>query len=82
MSNRIVCPDNYKCTKLHRETERVCCPLPEQIAVTQESSSRQQTSGFLAVCLFSMLFVKTIAYFIFLFSVRIFARFFGTHGRY
>lgn len=47
MSNRIMCPEKYKCTKLHRETESVCCPLPaEPIAVASEDqqTTRQQTS--------------------------------------
>lgn len=46
MSNRIMCPAEYKCTKLHRETESVCCPLPEPVAVASEDqpTTRQQTS--------------------------------------
>lgn len=47
MSNRIMCPEKYKCTKLHREPESVCCPLPaEPIAVASEDqkTTRQQTS--------------------------------------
>ncbi|ALC45954.1 CG5639, partial [Drosophila busckii] len=47
MSNRIMCPADYKCTKLHRDTESVCCPLPEpeaeQSSPTEESTTRQQT---------------------------------------
>ncbi|XP_030369392.1 uncharacterized protein LOC115620335 [Scaptodrosophila lebanonensis] len=43
MSNRIMCPEQYKCTKLHREAESVCCPLPEQSTPTEEQTTRQQT---------------------------------------
>jgi len=43
MSNRIMCPEQYKCTKLHRETENVCCPVPEKPTPTEEGS-HQQTS--------------------------------------
>ncbi|XP_017874547.1 PREDICTED: uncharacterized protein LOC108621630 [Drosophila arizonae] len=47
MSNHIMCPEQYKCTKLHREAESVCCPLPEQTTATGASedqpTTRQQT---------------------------------------
>jgi len=43
MSNRIMCPEQYKCTKLHREAENVCCPVPEKPNPTEEGS-HQQTS--------------------------------------
>ncbi|KAH8360251.1 hypothetical protein KR093_011467 [Drosophila rubida] len=45
MSNRIVCPEQYKCTKLHREAESVCCPLPEQSTANSEDqqTTHQQT---------------------------------------
>ena len=29
MTNYIVCPAKYACTKLPKESENVCCPLPE-----------------------------------------------------
>ncbi|XP_034660156.1 uncharacterized protein LOC117896182 [Drosophila subobscura] len=44
MSNRIMCPAEYKCTKLHRETESVCCPLPEQTTATEEAAGARQQS--------------------------------------
>lgn len=44
MSNRIMCPENYKCTKLHRETESVCCPVPEQTTTSGDpKTTHQQT---------------------------------------
>ncbi|XP_001993789.3 uncharacterized protein LOC6567649 [Drosophila grimshawi] len=44
MSNHIMCPEQYKCTKLHRETESVCCPVPDQsTAGEDQQTTRQQT---------------------------------------
>ncbi|XP_037953081.1 uncharacterized protein LOC119683469 [Teleopsis dalmanni] len=43
MTNRIMCPENYKCTKLHREAESICCPLPEVTKVEEQLSQHQQT---------------------------------------
>ncbi|EDW80868.1 uncharacterized protein Dwil_GK11329 [Drosophila willistoni] len=45
MTNRIMCPDQYKCTKLHRETESVCCPLPEEETTAASAGEDQQGSG-------------------------------------
>ncbi|XP_037809607.1 uncharacterized protein LOC119602262 isoform X1 [Lucilia sericata] len=42
LSNRIICPNDYKCTKLHKESESVCCPI--KIAEeTKPVEPRQQT---------------------------------------
>lgn len=46
MSNQIKCPDNFQCTKLHKETSSVCCPvykMEEQIIPRDEG--RQQSSN-------------------------------------
>lgn len=43
MSNKIICPQNYKCTKLSRDSQSVCCPKdasPGQLP----AEGRQQTS--------------------------------------
>ncbi|XP_055371709.1 uncharacterized protein LOC129605792 [Condylostylus longicornis] len=42
MSNRIICPENHKCTKLHGESGNVCCPVPEEI-FPEYSQERQQS---------------------------------------
>ncbi|XP_017082858.2 uncharacterized protein LOC108115792 [Drosophila eugracilis] len=42
MSNRIMCPEQYKCTKLHRETENVCCPVPEKPTTAEEATGTHQ----------------------------------------
>ncbi|KAM8703394.1 hypothetical protein ACLKA7_008074 [Drosophila subpalustris] len=42
MSNRIMCPEQYKCTKLHRETESVCCPVPEQTTASEDQQTTHQ----------------------------------------
>lgn len=47
MSNRITCPNTYKCTKLHKESGKVCCPQPEESAqIEVQAESRQQTSTY------------------------------------
>lgn len=45
MTNYIECPSDYKCTKLHKEIESVCCPLPESMPEsTEKNEERPQSS--------------------------------------
>lgn len=45
LGNQIACPSDYKCTKLHGQNQRVCCPqLPKPSPeIDLEGESRQQT---------------------------------------
>ncbi|XP_055903393.1 uncharacterized protein LOC129939416 isoform X2 [Eupeodes corollae] len=45
ISNRIVCPVEYKCTKLHGQSQHVCCPDPflRPPEIGAEIEPRQQT---------------------------------------
>lgn len=48
MTNKINCPDNYKCTKLHKESQKVCCQQPvEESTNIEVSEDRQQSSKYL-----------------------------------
>lgn len=47
MTNYIECPSDYQCTKLHKEIESVCCPLPEQTETMEQIvEERPQSSKF------------------------------------
>lgn len=46
LTNHIICPEEYKCTKLHKESESVCCPIKKEPENTKISEPRQQTSKF------------------------------------
>uniref|UniRef100_A0A1B0CNV9 Thyroglobulin type i repeat protein n=1 Tax=Lutzomyia longipalpis TaxID=7200 RepID=A0A1B0CNV9_LUTLO len=45
MTNFIACPRDYQCTKLHKETNNVCCPQTLQASASKEEIQidRQQT---------------------------------------
>uniref|UniRef100_W8AHA0 Papilin n=2 Tax=Ceratitis capitata TaxID=7213 RepID=W8AHA0_CERCA len=43
MTNRITCPNNYKCVKLPHDTESVCCPTSEEAITHEEQTTHQQT---------------------------------------
>ncbi|XP_061402743.1 uncharacterized protein LOC133338592 [Musca vetustissima] len=43
MSNRIMCPSDYKCTKLRGEAESVCCPIVSEVQPVPTKESHQQT---------------------------------------
>lgn len=44
MSNYIECPADYQCMKLRRESESVCCPLPDSSIVPALDEPRPQSS--------------------------------------
>lgn len=44
MSNYIQCPSDYQCMKLRRESESVCCPIPEPTIVPAFDEQRPQSS--------------------------------------
>lgn len=44
MSNYIQCPADYQCMKLRRESESVCCPLPDPTIVPALDEQRPQSS--------------------------------------
>ena len=103
MSNRIICPKDYVCTKLHKEAESVCCPVKAKDE-NKPMETRQQTSKFSipsnltqSVCclvkrsshishysrsLFFFHYLCSLSLFRFFpyASVRIYTRFFRTHG--
>ena len=68
MSNRIICPKDYACTKLHKEAESVCCPVKAKDE-NKPVETRQQTSKF---SILSNLFSITHALSLCLSSVRIY----------
>jgi hypothetical protein len=52
MSDTIVCPEKFTCTRLFGQTEHVCCSNEEEVKVdsevsaaeTEETAERQQSS--------------------------------------
>lgn len=46
MTNYIMCPRNYKCTKLYKQNQNVCCPKMEESNNDPivDDVDRQQTS--------------------------------------
>lgn len=44
LKNVINCPEKFQCTKLHKETNSVCCPKIEEEPIIDEDEDRPQTS--------------------------------------
>lgn len=66
MSNTIVCPEKFTCTRLFGQTEHVCCSKEDDAKVDSEVSAaepeetveRQQSSEFIETSNFQLILIQ------------------------
>lgn len=44
LTNFIVCPNDYQCINLHKETGNVCCPSGQETTLVEETTTERQQS--------------------------------------